>query len=209
MKFICLSVLISVFAFFASCKKDKKEETVAVIEHELVVESIIGTPAGSIDPARKGFINLYDGIAYDQPTAEANSSKVDVAYNYHGGGCSSCRFFENVTNMSTRTSYVDQFSTITNSVLSNAEDYSDVTPAMFNSIKYTKDIDTLFAQHDLEDDLDGFSDVTNRTTDVAVGKVFAFKDKAGRKGFFLISDYVANVPTGNRAELTLTIKIYP
>ena len=88
------------------CKKDSDTDTSErVIEHKFDVSSIIGTNSNSLDVTRKGFIDLYDGIAYSQTEANVNSSKIDFAYNYHVGGCGSCRFFENVNTMSTRTDY--------------------------------------------------------------------------------------------------------
>ena len=196
---------------FQGCKKDDGDVVPPpappeIVEHSISVESIIA-PDGSQSSTNKCFINLYDGLVYTKSEAEANSSKVDFAYNYHGGGCNTCRFFENCKNMSTRTGYVSQFSSITDSRLTNAEQYNNITEAIFGDIDNAADIDSLFSKHNLEPSLYGSSDVTDRETDVAVGRVFAFKDKLGRRGFFMLDDYVANVPDGDKATVTLRIKI--
>jgi hypothetical protein len=190
-----------------ACKKDKANTVAGIRQHTLTVDNIIGTTGGNIDAARKGFINFYDGLLYNQAEAGANSSKVDFAYNYHGGGCSTCRFFENVKNMSTRTGYVSGFSTVTTSTIANVAKDAGVTQADFESIRNSNDIENLFTGKSIAPKLFGATDVTNRTTDVATGKVFAFSDKNGKKGLFTINDYTANVPTGNPATLVLTVKV--
>ena len=188
-------------ATITSCsKKDNAPATPSLRQDTIVVESIIGMD--DLDPTRSGFIDLYDGKTYNQQQAAANSSQIDFAYNYHGGGCSSCRFFENVKQMSTRTGYVDGFSTLTNSLLAVAD---SVKAAEFEAVKTPADIDLLLAKTPLI--RNGAVEITDRTTDVAVHKIFAFTDKNGKKGLFRISDYVANVPQGDRAVLTLYVKM--
>ncbi len=182
-----------------SCNKDEPTDP-GIVQKTLTVESIIGTANGKIDPTRKGFIDLYDGLAYSQTEAKSNSSKIDFAYNYHDEGCNTCRFFENVKAMSTRTHYVDGFSAITNSQIEMA-----ISVTKFDNIKTSADIEKIFTDEKIM--LNHLADITNRKTDVALGKVFAFVDKNGKKGFFSIGDYAANVPTGDKATLTLTIKI--
>lgn len=207
---LLLSMVTSLL--FNGCKDDDdnipEEPETPVIEHTFDASSIIGENNGSLDPTRKGFIDLYDGIAYTQNEANVNSSKIDFAYNYHGGGCSSCRFFENVKSMSTRTGYVQSFSVITESKIVNAEARHDVSPDDFDGISTSEDIERLFSDKQIEE-LWGSDDVTNRETDVAIGRVFAFIDKNGQKGFFLIGDYQANVPDGDPATLSLHVKIQP
>ena len=196
--------LLPVLLTLAACDGSTNNSDPAVVEHAFSVESIV---AGNTDPANLSFMYLYDGVAYNRADAIANSSKVDFAYNYHGGGCSTCRFFENATSMSTRTGYVSQFSTITNSTILNVEQSDGITASDFDEIRSSSDIESLFTTNDLM--LHTLADVTNRVTDVAVGKVFAFIDKAERKGFFLIGDYTANVPDGDKATLQLQVKIQP
>ncbi|GAB2797477.1 hypothetical protein GCM10027275_48680 [Rhabdobacter roseus] len=206
-KNVALAVGGTLLLLLNGCKNNDAEPTALPIrEHSIVAESIIA-PGGSQSTTNKCFLNLYDGLAYTKSEAEANSSKVDFAYNYRGGGCNTCRFFENVKNMSTRTGYVSSFSTITDSRIANVEQYDGITPDRFEQIKNAKDIDDLFAEKKIQDNAHGHGDITNRTTDVAVGRVFAFIDKSGKKGFFRISDYVANVPTGDKATLTLSVKV--
>ncbi len=197
--------LVSLMTLLA-CSKKNDDKSPDLLMHNLQVESIIA-PGGVQSVTNRCFINLYEGVAFTKSEAEAASSKVDFAYNYHGGGCSSCRFFENVTSMSTRTGYVQSFSTITNSQLANVEKANDVTIAQFDALKTQDDVDKLFAEKTFT--LYGSADVTNRVTDAAVGRVFAFTDKEGRKGLFKIGDYIANVPNGDKATLQLTIKIVP
>jgi hypothetical protein len=181
-------------------------ESPAVAQSTFNVDSIIGT-SGDIDPSRVGFIDLADGVAYSQADAVTHASDIDFAYNFHGGGCPNCRLFENVGSMSGRTNYVENFSTITNSTITNAELNAGISPTMFDAIETTADIEKLFADHLSSISLNRIADITNRVTDEATGRVFAFSDKNGKKGFFRISDYVANVPTGDKATLTLTVKI--
>jgi hypothetical protein len=194
----------------SSCKKSSGSSTPAgatIIQSTINVQSIIGTSNDDdVDPTRTGFIDLYDGAAYTQSDAAAKSSEIDFAYNYHGGGCNTCRFFENVQSMSTRTGYVSSFSTITATQLTNAAYYYNITEGQFDSIQTAANIDTLFAKYNITN-LGEFSDITNRVNDVAIGKVFAFTDKNGKKGFFEINDYIANVPDGDPAPMTLTVKI--
>jgi len=193
----------------SSCKKSSSSTpaTGTIIQSTINVQSIIGTSNDDdVDSTRTGWVDLYDGVAYTQDAAAAKSSDIDFAYNYHGGGCNTCRFFEDVQSMSTRTNYVTSFSTITSTQLVNAAYYDQVTEGEFDSIQTAANIDTLFVRHNITDLSEG-ADVTDRQTDVAVGKVFAFTDKNGKKGFFEIGDYIANVPDGDPAPLTLTVKI--
>jgi hypothetical protein len=188
-------------AAITSCSKKSNAPAASSLKQDtIVVESIIGK--NDLDPARTGFIDLYDGKTYSQAEAAANSSLIDFAYNYHGGGCSECRFFENVKQMSTRTGYVDAFSTLTNSLLAVAD---SVKASEFDALKTPADIDALLTKTPVI--RNSFVEVSDRTTDVAVHKIFAFTDKNGKKGFFRISDYVANVPEGDRAVLTLYVKM--
>src|SRR6202012_5330719 len=125
-------LLISVMALYtaSSCKKSSSGPSTpaaaSIIQDTITVQSIIAATADDqdVDPTRTGFIDLYDGVAYTQSEAAARSSDIDFAYNYHGGGCSSCRFFESVQSMSTRTGYVSSFSTVTKSLATNAEYYN-------------------------------------------------------------------------------------
>lgn len=188
------------------CKKKGEDiDKGEILTHSMTVESIIGTTTGNITATRKGFMNLYEGLVYSQTEAIANSSKVDFAYNYHGGGCSTCRFFENVSSMSTRTGYVNGFSTITKSLIVNAEYEFGITRADFDGLRNAEDIDKLFTSKDIK----GYTsiDISNRTTDIMTGKIFAFIDKNGKKGFFTVGDYQAKLPTGDAASLNLQVKI--
>lgn len=196
-------VLASLILTINSCKKNDNKDA-QLITHTFSVESIVA-PGDNQSTTNKCFINLYDGLAYTKAEAELQSSKVDFAYNYHGGGCSSCRFFENVNFMSSRTFYVESFSTITQSIMAEAELRYQVSVADFDAIRTAGDIDKIFDESSFI--LGGSGDITNRTTDAAVNRVFAFKDKDGRKGFFKVGDYVANVPDGDKATLELTVKI--
>ncbi len=206
------AAVVAILFTASSCKKSSNSPSApagaSIIQDTINVQSIIGTNTDNqgLDGTRTGFVDLYDGVAYTQSEADQKSSDIDFAYNYHGGGCGSCRFFENVTSMSTRTIYVAGFSTVTNTQLVNAAYYNHVTVGAFDSIKTAANIDTLFVKYNIND-LDELADVTNRQTDVSVGNVFAFIDKNGKKGFFEINDYVANVPDGDPAPLTLTVKI--
>jgi hypothetical protein len=206
-----LALAIATLYTVSSCKKSSSGPSTpagaTIIQSTINVQSIIGTSNDDdVDPTRTGFIDLYDGAAYTQSDAAAKSSEIDFAYNYHGGGCNTCRFFENVQSMSTRTDYVSSFSTITATELTNAAYYYNITEGQFDSIQTAANIDTLFAKYNITN-LGEFSDITNRVNDVAIGKVFAFTDKNGKKGFFEINDYIANVPDGDPAPLTLTVKI--
>ncbi len=199
---LCLFLALGFTAM--SCDDDLNNDDNGVdrvIESSFTVESIAN---GSV-PGNRSFVNLYDGVAYNTATAVTNSSKVDFAYNYRGAGCNNCRFFENVKTMSTRTGYVDQFSTVTDSRIVNAEAEYGITVADFQNIRTNADIDLLFSEKNIQ--LSSTGHVTNRTTDVAMGKVFAFTDKNGKRGFFVIGDYVANVPATDPATLNMQVKI--
>jgi len=195
-----------------SCKKGSSGPSTpaaaTIIQDTITVQSIIAaTPDDQdVDPTRTGWIDLYDGAVYTQSEAATRSSDIDFAYNYHGGGCSDCRFFESVTSMSTRTGYVSSFSNITNSTGINAAEYYHITEGEFDSIRTAANIDTLFVTHNISaNDEDVY--VADGQTDVSEGNVIAFIDKNGKKGFMKIADYVANVPDGDPAPLTLTIKM--
>jgi len=198
---------IASLATLTSCSKKSSGPT-DLRQDTITVESIIQYPpdntTGDISPSRRGFIDLYDGIAYSQTEAASISAKIDFAYNYHGGGCSTCRFFENVTDMSTRTYYVDKFSTITNSKIVGLPD-SIMNDAAFQAIHSSADIDAIFTGKKIIAFTE--ADITNRTTDAIVFRYFAIADKNGKKGFFRISDYIANPPDGNPTPITLYIKI--
>lgn len=188
--------------------KSSEPAPVPVEKTEFTVQSIIGTSNGGILASRRGFFSLADGKAYSQTEAPAVSDKIDFAYNYHGGGCNTCRFFENVKNMSTRTGYVSSFSTITDARITNVESYNKMSVAAFDSVETSSDFDRMVKNYKIDfNQMSSSADVTNRTTDAATGRVFAFKDKNGRLGFFKIGNYTANVPTGNEATLTLSVKI--
>lgn len=202
--FLCL-----IFTLFAGCIKDGDDNTPPLKEmltHTISVESIIG-PGGAISPTHKAFLNLADGLAYTKAEADLNSSKVDFAYNYHGAGCSTCRFFENVMNMSVRTNYVTSFSTHTDCKLRNVEKDKLITVADFDGLKNGSEIENLFDSKLTPGSLRDTADITDRVSDVAKGSVFAFIEKTGRKGFFKVGDYQANVPSGDKATLYLTVKI--
>lgn len=199
---LCLFLALGFTA--VSCDDDLDDDDGGVdrvIESSFTIESIAD---GNV-PSNESFLNLSDGTAYTTSEAVTNSSKVDFAYNYRGGGCNNCRFFENVESMSNRTGYVDQFSTVTDSQIVNAEAEYGISIADFNDIRTNADIDLLFSQHDIE--LEDSAHITNRVTDVAVGKVFAFVDKNGKRGFFVIGDYTANVPASDPAALDIEVKI--
>jgi hypothetical protein len=74
-------------------------------------------------------------------------------------------------------------------------------------LNHRADIENLVARKKLNSALFTEDDITNRVTDVAIGKLFAFWDKNENKGFFWISDYIANVPDNDRATLTLYVKM--
>lgn len=193
---------------FSACKKDEPIIPVQIhmLTHNITVENIVG-PGGVLSQTNKSYINLYDGLVYTHAEAELVSSKVDFAYNYKGAGCNTCRFFENIQSMSTRTTYVTTFSTITQSEIANAELHFDISPLMFENIKTGNDIENIFGSHVNLSQLNEHGDINDRVTDIAAGRVFAFTDKVGRKGFFLVSDYLANVPGGDKATLQLEVKI--
>lgn len=195
-------------AISIGCKKENNDPPLVkeMLTRNFPVESIIA-PGGGQSTSNLTFFNLYDGIVLNKAAAELNSSSVDFAYNYRGGGCPTCRFFENVKNMSTRTGYVGSFSTITDSRITNAEQYHDVSIDEFDALNNGTEIENLFNSKVDSTSLHGSADITDRVTDVAQGRVFAFRDKVGRKGFFKIGDYVANVPDGDKATLQLTVKI--
>lgn len=186
---------------FAGCNKDTSGPSLLV--HRFAVESIIA-PDGNQSTTNKCFLNLYEGVAYTKAEAEAQSSKVDFAYNYKGPGCNTCRFFENVSDMSNRTNYVASFSKITQSRISMSEFRGELTIAGFDSIQSVADIEQLFSRPIR---LERAGDITNSVTDNAICQVFAFEDKEGRKGVFKIDDYIANVPGGDKATLQLTVKV--
>jgi hypothetical protein len=200
LKIAALLLLVLAAAITSCSKKNSGTAASSLKEDTIVVESIIGN--NDLDATRAGFINLYDGKTYNQAQAAANSSLIDFAYNYRGGGCSTCRFFENVQQMSSRTGYVDAFSTLTNSLLVAAD---SVKTTEFEALKSPADIDALLAKTPLI--RNSAAEITNRTTDIAVHKIFAFIDKNGKKGLFRISDYIAGVPNGDRAVLTLYVKM--
>ncbi|MDO6432656.1 hypothetical protein Q4E93_18770 [Flavitalea sp. BT771] len=200
LKIAALLSLVLGITITSCSKKNSAPASSALKQDTITVESIIGTD--DLDPTRFGWIDLYDGKTFNQPQAAANSSQIDFAYNYHGGGCSSCRVFENVESMSTRTGYVYAFSTLTNSLLAAAD---SVTISEFDALKTPADIDVLLAKTPL---IRNYAiDITNGNNDVAIHKIFAFTDKSGKKGLFRISDYIANVPQGDRAVLTLYVKM--
>ncbi len=204
--------LLSIFTLFIGCKKDLETPipppppVKQMLTHTLNAESIIA-PGGSIAQSNLTFLNLYEGIAYAKVDADFNSSKVDFSYNYKGAGCTTCRFFENVTNMSTRTNYVHSFSTLTNSKIRNVEQHNAISLVDFDALKNGTEIENLFNSKLDIASFTGIADITDRVTDVSQGRVFAFIDKSGRKGFFKIADYLANVPSGDKATLQLTVKI--
>ncbi|RYU96913.1 hypothetical protein [Emticicia agri] len=202
-------VLLLGLIILSSCKSSDPAP-VPVDKTEFTVESIIGTNTGNIVASRKGFFSLSDGKVYSQTEAVAVSDQIDFAYNYHGGGCSSCRFFENVKQMSTRTGYVSAFSTVTDSRVENVEYYNKMSVAAFDSVETVADFERVVKNYKIKfDEMYGSADVTNRTTDAATGKVFGFKDKKGRLGFFKISNYTANVATGSATPLTISVKLKP
>jgi len=204
--FTTTGISFMLLLLFSSCKKNDASDGQASLKQDTIVVQSISNSAGNVDASRKGWIDLYDGIAYTQSQAALNSSSIDFSYNYHGGGCSTCRFFESMKSMSGRTGDVVSFSTITISSMINAEWHDSVTAADFGSIKTGADIDALFTKKKIVI-WNGGDDVTDRNSDVAKGKIFAFTDKNGKKGFFRISDYIANVPDGDPATLTLYVKI--
>lgn len=204
-----LLLLCPLFTLLAGCIKDEDNKTPPakqMLTHTLSVESIIG-PGGGVSPTNHSFLNLLEGIAYTKAEADINSSKVDFAYNYRGAGCSTCRFFENVTSMSVRTNYVHSFSTLTNCKIKNVEQDKSLTIQEFDALTNGTEIENLFHSKIETNALQGTADITDKVTDVAQGRVFAFIDKTGRKGFFKIGDYIANVPMGDKATLQLTVKI--
>lgn len=197
--------------FIFACNKKKNngdpaEPQSTLIEHALQIESIMEGQNPTLSQTRKGFLDIYNGKVYNIAEANAISSQIDFAYNYRGGGCSNCRFFENVKSMSTRTGYVASFSTITNTLIKNVAANDSVSIAEFDAIKTAEDISSLFNKIQ-QTNFNGFCDITNRTNDISIGNVFAFIDKNGKKGFFKIGDYTANVPLGDPATLNMAIKI--
>ena len=179
-----IKTTIAIFALatmLLSCSKDDKA-TSDILGYTLNAESI----ANGLSTSNKCFINLYDGQLYNKDEAILNSDKVDFAYNYRGDGCNACRFFESVTAMSTRTDYVTNFSTITNSKIVA----TDITTSEFDNIKSLADINNLLLSKNITPN-NPSEDITNRVNDVAIAKVFAFKDKNGKLGFFKIGNYTA------------------
>jgi hypothetical protein len=195
-------------ALLSGCKKEENDPLPIkpMLTYTLMVENII-SPGGSISTINRSFLNLYEGIVYTKAEAELNSSKVDFAYNYRGAGCSSCRFFENVMSMAGRTNYVQSFSTHTNCKIKNIEQDKSITIEQFDALNNGTEIENLFNTRLDISSLQATADITDRVTDVAQGRVFAFIEKTGRKGFFKVGDYLANVPSGDKATLQLTVKM--
>jgi hypothetical protein len=200
----CAMPLMFSVLTFPSCKKNDSPAAPLLIQDTITVQNILGKDG--LDPNRTGFIDLYDGIAFNQTAAATNSSKIDFAYTYHDGGCPDCRFFENVKQMTTRTYYVEAFSFATSSMIINAEENDSVTIADFESLKTAANVDALWNTKKIAQ-LGPLAEIAFEGTDKARGRIFAFIDKNGKKGFFKISDYTANVPTGDPAPLTLYVKI--
>lgn len=78
---------------------------------------------------------------------------------------------------------------------------------MFDNMKNGTDIENIFETNVDTNQLYGQGDINNRVTDISVGRIFAFIDKDGRMGFFRVSDYLANVPNGDKATLYIEVKI--
>jgi hypothetical protein len=180
-----------------------------IYNHSITLENLVeGSNGTSQSLTNKCFVNLYEGKSYDLKEATDNSDKVDFAYLYHSGGCSNCRFFENIKSMASHSGYVNNFSSITNSGIQNIQALYKVSDAAFDSINTANDIKTLFKRYAINTTIkDSISHITDKITDFASGKVFGFKDKKGKLGLFKLGNYVANVPTGDKATITLTVKI--
>lgn len=180
-----------------------------IYNHNITLENIVeGSNGTSQSLTNNCFVNLHEGKAYNLKEATDNSDEVDFAYHYHSGGCSNCRFFENIKSMAKNSGYVNNFSSITNSGIQNIQAMYKVSEAAFDSVNTANDIKSLFKRYAINTAIkDSISHITNRITDFASGKIFGFKDKKGKLGLFKIGNYVANVPTGDKATITLTVKI--
>ncbi|MEO6903149.1 MAG: hypothetical protein ABI315_08345 [Bacteroidia bacterium] len=180
-----------------------------IYNHTIILENIVeGSNGTSQSLTNNCFVNLYEGKSYNLKDATDNSDKVDFAYHYHSGGCSNCRFFENIKSMANHSGYVNNFSSITNSGIQNIQALYKVSDAAFDSVSTANDLKALFKRYNINTSIkDSISHITDKMTDFASGKIFGFKDKRGKLGVFKLGNYVANVPTGDKATITLTIKI--
>lgn len=185
-------------AAFAACKKDKSAgASPKIIEHTIQVSSIFGKNE-NLDPDRKGWINLYDGLVYNKADADKNSALLDFVYNYYSLQIYAYNFHD----IKSITRDFGMFPVITASKIINAEQ-PFISQNVFDAIKTVADIDSIFVQKNI----DAF--LIDQAPVVDNGKIFAFRDKNGKKGFFRVSNYNLELPDGDPATNTLTIKIEP
>ena len=203
MKTMFLSLAFTALAL-VSCRKEDETPASTILTHTITTESLYAKDPGVnnlYSAISKCFINLYDGTAYAKADAITNSSKVDFAYEYSGG-----RDFENMKVLKSRTGAINDFSTITNAKIVNAEYSHQVKSSDFDNIKTSDDIVNVFTQFKINIDNSTYAYLSN-AQDVVYGKVFAFIDKNGKKGFFTVDDYPAKPPAGDKAPITIRVKI--
>jgi hypothetical protein len=191
---------LSILMFIISCSKSDDTPAKSIFEYNLNVESI----ARGTDVTNKSYINLYDGLVYNRADAKANQEKIDFIYNHKSNACPPCRLMENVKTTKDGHPYISDFTTITESKIKAME--ITMTDAEFDGIKTNTDIDGFFSTKNITFSV-GSVFLTDNATDIPKGNVFAFRDKNGKSGFFKLGSYTKNLPVGDKATISLTVKI--
>jgi hypothetical protein len=192
---ISILILTSIL-FTISCSKsdDVIATSPTISEFSIVAENI----ADGTSTTNKCFINLAEGLQYNKADGFTNSNKVDFAYNYGVAG----RFFENPASMLNRTNYINNWSTYNDSRMIATP---TITEVEFDNLKTKEDITNLFTSKNVT--VNSTRENISGMRDVAISKVFAFKDKNGKLGFLKIGDFIQNAPLNDIAYLPTQIKI--
>lgn len=200
MKKLFLLTLIAVF--FASCDKTtvEPEPEKDVKSHNITVQTQLNTNA-------KLMVDLFGGVAYSATDAKSHQKDVDFVYwQYTGTALNHDTYLKSPFQIDNDASGagmtfsqsvgIDTWTTLNDPVVSA----TDVTESAFDSLKTNSQ---LIALHDKNTHtMVNYATVTDVLGDLQ-GKVFIFKDKANRKGFFRIKNLA--VDTGGYMNIDVKI----
>jgi len=149
--------------------------------------------------ANRCYINLYDGRSYtSNDTTGISRDKIDLTYSYIISSGNYFRLFSSFFYSSSSGEPIG--------LILNAEDRFRVSSTEFDALQSSEDIQNLVNSKVTFTGVEIMAYVSY-INDNSVGNIFAFTTRKGKLGFLKIGPYTQQVPSSDKAPLTLTVKI--
>lgn len=214
MKNVFLSAtILLISSLYLGCSDDDDDNTglrqVSVTWQTALKPPVNLSGEDTFSNTNRGFINLYDGRAYNYTDAIANANKIDFAYILGSTSCLNCRYLQDMQSLNGFYAFGNTFSLYTTAKLAFVSVPGGVTSNMFDQIRTEDDVLTLFNTLNIDSKLTTLIDISAGSPDIqnAIDNIIAFEDRAGRKGFFRITNDIACSPPACTGELQLVVKM--